>query len=65
MPKSGESDRQGEKAGGHHGKLNGGLAGLPRQEAYKLLMPSAIAFQSSCNRVRNTVIAKMAMTTST
>lgn len=49
----------------HHCELDSRLSRISDNRLYKLLIPSEMAFHSSCNRGLNTVIASMAITTST
>ncbi len=61
-PESAQGDDHADHASSHHGVLHGTLARLPDQRP---LMPLAMASHSSCNLGRNSVMARMAMTTST
>ena len=75
MPKRRQCRRRRKKPHGDDGELDSGLAGwmrrpppcnpLQHQGGYKPLMPSAIAVHNSCKRGLNSIIAKIAITTST
>ena len=72
MEQSGEPCKNNRERCHHHRIFNAGLPSLPqsaqahiRQRPYRLFIPSAIEFQSSCKRGRKSAIAIIAMTTST
>lgn len=61
-PECRPGDHDAEKSGCHHSVFH---RALPSVIPYKLLIPEAMASQSSCNFGRNRVMAMMAITTST
>ena len=65
VPKHTKGNRDCEEPRHHHCELDSRLSRIPDDRPYKLLIPSEMAFHSSCSRGLNTVIASMAITTST
>ena len=64
-PHHGKRRHHGEKRSHYDGELDGRLPRLVLTDRYKPFMPSAMAFHNSCSFGLNTMMANIAITTST